>query len=181
MKLFPLLAAALLAGCSPRPDAAPSSYAGYAEADAVPFASIAAGRIDRIHVQRGERVAAGAPLFALAGQAARTAPDDVEVAEVMVHEGAQVVAAQPVMTLLSQRQLRARFYVARERLAALAPGQAVLLDCDGCGAGIPAHISFVARQPEPERPEPRFLVEARPDAAASGLRAGQPLTVRLAN
>lgn len=174
--LLPLL---LLAACSPRPDAVPGAgYPGYAEADAVPFASVEAGRMERVYVQRGERVAAGAPLFALAGQEVRTAPDDVEVADVMVREGEPVARAQPVLNLLAQRQLRARFYVPRTGLTALAPGRAVLLACDGCGDGVPAHVSFVARRPEPDRPGPVFLVEARPDAASSGLRAGQPLTVR---
>jgi multidrug efflux pump subunit AcrA (membrane-fusion protein) len=171
----------LLAACSPRPGAGPAGgYPGYAEADAVPFASVEAGRIERVYVQRGERVAAGAPLFALAGQEVRTAPDDVEVGEVMAHEGDTVAAAQPVLSLLAQRQLRARFYVPRERLDGLAPGRAVVLACDGCGAGVPARVNFVAHRNEPDRPGPVFLVEARPDAAAPGLRAGQPLTVRLA-
>lgn len=179
--VFPLVLSLLLAACDPRHGASPADgYAGYAEADAAPFASVEAGRVERVYVQRGERVAAGAPLFALAGQEVRTAPDDVEVAEVMVRAGEAVAAAQPVLSLLSQRQLRARFYVPRELLKALEPGRPVVLSCDGCGAGLPARVSFAAHRPEPGRPGPVFLVEAQPDAPSSGLRAGQPVTVRLA-
>nr|WP_314546712.1 HlyD family efflux transporter periplasmic adaptor subunit [uncultured Massilia sp.] len=179
--VFPFLLSVLLAACHPRHGASPADgYAGYAEADAVPFASVEAGRVERVYVRRGERAAAGAPLFALSGQEVRTAPDDVEVADVMVREGDMVAVSQPVLTLLAQRQLRARFYVPRERLQGLAPGRAVVLSCDGCGDGLPARISFVAHQSEPDRPGPVFLVEARPDASSSGLRAGQPVMVRLA-
>jgi len=174
------IALLLAAGCGRREAAPADGYAGYAEADTVPFASSEAGRIVRLHVRRGERVAAGAPLFALDGRPAQAAPADVEVADVMVREGDTVRAAQPVLALLDRRQLRARFFVPPGAMAGLAPGRAAVLACEGCGAGVTARISFVARRAEPGRSDGAFLVEATPDGDVASLRPGQPLTVRLA-
>jgi HlyD family secretion protein len=55
-------AALLLSACS-RPD--PDVLSGYAEADLVYLAPATAGRLERLQVQRGARVAAGDALFAL--------------------------------------------------------------------------------------------------------------------
>lgn len=51
----------LLTACSQ----APEGLQGYAEGEYVRVASSFAGRLERLHVQRGEYVKAGAPLFAL--------------------------------------------------------------------------------------------------------------------
>jgi HlyD family secretion protein len=175
-----LLTLFLVSGCNRHPAALPADqYAGYADADPVTLASSAAGRIARIYVQRGERVAAGAPLFALEGQAPRTAPAELDVADVMAREGETVKPAQPVLALLAPGQVRARFFVSDEQAAALAPGRPVVLDCAACGAGLAATISYVARQAEPGRTAPAFMVEAMPGRNAPSLHAGQPLTVRL--
>jgi HlyD family secretion protein len=66
----------------------------------------------------------------------------------------------------------------------------VTLVCDGCGAALPATVSFIAREAEYTSPliyskENRatlvFMVEARPSLeAARRLHPGQPLEVRLA-
>ena len=68
----------------------------------------------------------------------------------------------------------------------VAPGEGQL--CDGCGAPIPARISFIAREAEYTSPiiyskENRaslvFMVEARPSPQDAGrLHPGQPLEVR---
>jgi HlyD family secretion protein len=60
--LLPGLAALLLAGCSPR---GVSPYQGYLEGEFVYLASPLAGRLEKLAVQKGARVAAGAPLFSL--------------------------------------------------------------------------------------------------------------------
>ena len=75
-------------------------------------------------------------------------------------------------------------------IGAIALGQPVQLQCDGCGAPIPARISFIATQAEytppviysnAQRAKLVFMVEARPSAAdAARLRPGQPLDVRRA-
>lgn len=56
------LATLVLAGCGRR---APSAYQGYLEGDFVYLASPLAGRLEALAVQKGARVAAGAPLFTL--------------------------------------------------------------------------------------------------------------------
>jgi HlyD family secretion protein len=174
-----LLTLLLVSGCGQRSTGAPADgYPGYADADPVTLASSAAGRIARIYVQRGERVAAGAPLFALEGQAPHTAPAELDVADVMAREGELVKPAQQVLALLAPGQLRARFFVSAEQAAALAPGRPVRIACAGCGAGMAATISFVASAAEPGRDAPAFMVEARPDQGASSLHAGQRLTVK---
>jgi multidrug efflux pump subunit AcrA (membrane-fusion protein) len=188
MKLFPPLLplaltvlAVLAAGCSPKPDtgaAARAGYSGYAEADYLNLASPDAGRLQALYVRRGEHVAAGTPLFALEGKPPVTAPIEAEVAELGYNEGERVPAGQPVASLLAPQRVRARFYVPHDQVGALALGQPVQLACDACGDPIPATISFVARAPEPNRPGNVYLLEAKPDAPAPGLRPGQPLNVK---
>lgn len=56
------LAALILAGCS---RARHSAYQGYLEGEFVYLASPLAGRLDKLAVQKGTRVTAGAPLFSL--------------------------------------------------------------------------------------------------------------------
>jgi HlyD family secretion protein len=55
-------AAALVAGCAGE---AASTFQGYAEGEYVHVSSPVAGRLDKLHVQRGQTVAAHAPLFQL--------------------------------------------------------------------------------------------------------------------
>ena len=95
----------------------------------------------------------------------------------------------PVLTLLPPGNIKARFFVPEAALGGLALGQPVSLACDGCGAPIPARLSFIAREAEFTSPliysrENRaalvFMVEARPEPAeARRLHPGQPLQVRL--
>lgn len=56
------LAGVLLAGCQRPP---PAGWQGYLEAEFVHVSAPLAGRLDRLAVQRGTRVEAGAPLFTL--------------------------------------------------------------------------------------------------------------------
>lgn len=65
-----LLLATGLSACQPAPSA---GWSGYAEGDYVYVASPVAGRLQRLAVQAGEQVAAGAPLYALDGQNERDA------------------------------------------------------------------------------------------------------------
>jgi len=97
-------------------------------------------------------------------------------------------AGAPVAALLPEGATKARFFVPETEVAALAPGQAVQISCDGCGAPITARISRVATQAEyappviysnAQRAKLVFMVEARPDPAdARRLRPGLPLDVR---
>lgn len=66
---------ATLAGCS-RP--ASDAFAGYVEADRVRVTSPIAGTVTRLHVQRGDRVTAGAPAFVLEQASEAAARDEAK-------------------------------------------------------------------------------------------------------
>ncbi len=96
---------------------------------------------------------------------------------------------QPVVRLLPPGNIKLRFFVPQDELGRLRLGQALEAACDGCGAPIPARISYIATQAEYTPPviysrEVRgklvFMVEARPQAdQATRLHPGQPVDVRL--
>jgi HlyD family secretion protein len=104
-------------------------------------------------------------------------------------EGEWVAAGNPVVSLLPPGNLKMRFFVPETVVGALKLGQEVRASCDGCGAAIPAKISYVSRQAEftppvifsrEQRSKLVFLVEARPASAdAVKLKPGQPLDVSL--
>jgi len=111
-----------------------------------------------------------------------------DVVDVLYREGEWVPAGAAVLTLLPPANIKARFFLPQKQLGTLAIGQEVQLQCDGCGAPIPARISFIAREAEYTSPiiyskENRaslvFMVEARPSPQDAGrLHPGQPLEVR---
>jgi HlyD family secretion protein len=118
------------------------------------------------------------------------APVEASVDDLLYREGELVQAGTPVVRLLAPQYVRARFFVPEGRLGALRIGQRVSLSCDGCGAPLPATISFISRTAEYTTPliysrENRatlvFMIEATPGAdGARRLHPGQPLEVRLA-
>lgn len=118
------------------------------------------------------------------------APAAGQVAQTYYRVGEWVGAGQPVLALLPDGGVKARFFVPEHQIATLAAGQAVTLHCDGCGAPIAARITHIATQAEytppviysnSQRARLVFRVEARPAAAdAARLRPGQPLDVRRA-
>lgn len=121
-------------------------------------------------------------------QAAQTAQVDALVADTYFRAGEYVGAGQPVLSLLPPAGRKARFYVPEAERGALAPGQAVSVRCDGCGAPIAARISRIATQAEytppviysnAQRAKLVFMVEAQPTSPADALRLqpGQPIDV----
>lgn len=122
-------------------------------------------------------------------QKTQRVPAAADVVDVLYREGEYVPLGGPVLTLLPPGNIKARFFVPEAAVGSLALGQPVSLTCDGCGAPIPARLSFIAREAEFTSPliysrENRaalvFLVEARPEPAeARRLHPGQPLQVRL--
>lgn len=62
LRLWPICLAALLAACG---DARPEGFQGYIEGDYLLVAPSQGGQLDKLHVQRGQVVAAKAPLFEL--------------------------------------------------------------------------------------------------------------------
>ena len=158
----------------------------------------AARRVARLPARSDERSAALAQADAAsqalrqsdwrAEQKVQRAPQAAQVADVFFRVGEFVPAGQPVLALLPAANLKARFFVAEADIASLAPGQAVTLQCDGCGTPIAARITRIATNAEytppviysnAQRARLVFLVEARPDAKdATRLRPGQPLDVQ---
>jgi HlyD family secretion protein len=94
-----------------------------------------------------------------------------------------------VVSLLPPQNIKLRFFLPEEKLGTVKAGQAVSVSCDGCGAPIPARISYIATGPEytppilyskDSRAKLVFLIEARPSPAdAERLHPGQPVDVRL--
>lgn len=121
-------------------------------------------------------------------QARQMAPAAGLIADTFFRQGEYVPAGQPVLSLLPPDHRKARFYVPEALIGQLQVGQAVSLNCDGCGAPIAARITRIAPQAEytppviysnTQRSKLVFLVEARPAPAdALRLRPGQPLDVR---
>lgn len=117
-------------------------------------------------------------------------PTAGEVVDVLYQEGETVPAGSPVLSLLPPHNIKARFFVPEPALATLRLGQELLLQCDGCGAPIPAKVSYISREAEYTSPliyskENRstlvFMIEARPSIDdARRLHPGQPLEIRLA-
>jgi HlyD family secretion protein len=152
-----------------------------------------AARPDRLAAARQDVRAAEAALaqadWSLA-QKSLKAPLAASVADVLYREGEMVPAGMPVVSLIAPDYVRARFFVPERQLAQMRLGQRVTLSCDGCGAALPATVSFIAREAEYTSPliyskENRatlvFMIEARPSPdAARRLHPGQPLEVRLA-
>lgn len=117
-----------------------------------------------------------------------SAPVGGLINEVYARQGETVNAGAPVVSLLPPDNLLVRFFVAEAEVPGLRVGQPVAVSCDTCPAGMRATISFVSPQAEYTPPviysesargKLVFLVEARPDAPATGvLKPGQPVGVR---
>lgn len=121
-------------------------------------------------------------------QKRQSAPMPARVQDVFMRPGEWVGAGQPVLALLPPANRKARFYVPQSVVGSLKLDGPVQLHCDGCGAAIPARISFIAAGPEytppviysnQQRDKLVFLVEARPvkPEDAERLHPGQPLDV----
>jgi HlyD family secretion protein len=109
------------------------------------------------------------------------------VQQIYYRAGEMVPAGKPVVALLPPGNLKVRFFVNEATLPKLKIGDPIAVSCDGCGAGITAKISFIARSSEftppviysmDERSKLVFLIEARTDTPER-LRVGQPVSVAL--
>jgi HlyD family secretion protein len=150
------------------------------------------GRGDQIRAQAAQVRAAQAALAQAQwrlDQKSVRAPHPGLVFDTMYRSGEWVPAGSPVVRMLPPENVKVRFFVPETVVGALAPGRPVQIHCDGCGADVPAVLSFVSDQAEYTPPviysnETRaklvFLVEARPQSAdAHRLRPGQPVQVTL--
>lgn len=136
-----------------------------------------------------EVVAAASARVAAAGtrlaQRQVTAPADGVVQQIYYREGEVVASGRPVVALLPPGNVKLRFFVPEADLPKISYGTRVEVQCDGCGKGVEARVSFIAGQAEftppviysrEERAKLVFRVEARPDKPEA-MRVGQPITV----
>jgi HlyD family secretion protein len=150
------------------------------------------GREQTIAAAKAEAEAARAQLAQSdwrLGQRTIAAPTKALVHDTLYNEGEWVASGSPVVSLLPPGNLKMRFFVPETVVGALKLGQDVRAACDGCGAAIPAKITYISRQAEftppvifsrEQRAKLVFLVEARPAPAdAAKLKPGQPLDVFL--
>ncbi|MFY8151529.1 MAG: HlyD family efflux transporter periplasmic adaptor subunit, partial [Hyphomicrobiales bacterium] len=116
------------------------------------------------------------------------APAAGQIADVIRHPGDVAGPAAPALLLLPDGAVKLRFFVPQAAIATLVLGQEVGVACDGCAAGLTARVSYIANEPEFTPPviysnEARqklvYLVEARPDGAATTLKPGQIVDVTL--
>jgi HlyD family secretion protein len=117
------------------------------------------------------------------------APAAGRVDRIYLREGEYAAAGQPVLSLLPPGNVKAVFFTPEPELSALAPGDPVTLDCDGCAAPLRGVVSHIAAQAEfappviyseDARARLVFRVEARPAEGQDwGLVPGQPVQVRL--
>lgn len=141
-----------------------------------------------------QQVAAEANLTAAEADASRatldledrqtTAPVAGTVERLFYSTGEMAAVGTPVVSIMPQGALKARFFVPEADRAALAVGQTVSVGCDGCVA-MTATVTHLASEPQTTPPviysrEERgrlvYLVEAQLDAPGT-LRPGQPVTV----
>jgi len=111
------------------------------------------------------------------------------VFDTLYREGEWVAAGSPVVRMLPPQNVKIRFFVPEAVVGSLRTGHAIAIQCDGCGADIPAKLTYVSTEAEFTPPiiysnETRsklvFMVEARPAVEnAARLHPGQPVSVRL--
>jgi len=141
-----------------------------------------------------QQVAAEADLAAAEADAAKAradladrtvaSPADGRVERLFFRVGEMAGAGAPILSLLPDGGLKAKFYVGEADRAGLALGDRVSISCDGCASGLTGTINFFASQPQntppiiysrDERGRLVFLVEAKLDDGV--LHPGQPITV----
>jgi len=107
----------------------------------------------------------------------------------IIRNAGEVAGPQaPVLSVLPDGAVRLRVFVPEAALSRIAVGARLTVQCDGCGAGMTAQISYIASDPEftppviyslENRQKLVYLVEARPDADAGALKPGQIVDVDL--
>jgi HlyD family secretion protein len=117
-----------------------------------------------------------------------TAPAPGRVEETFYEVGERVSPGQPVVSLLPDANVKIRFFLPEEKLAAVEIGDMVAVSCDGCAEGLTATIDRIATDAEftppvlyskDNRTKLVFRIEAKPLGAATALKPGQPVDVRL--
>jgi HlyD family secretion protein len=149
-------------------------------------------RADQIKAQAAQVAAARAALEQATwklDQKSVRATRSGRVFDTLYRVGEWVAAGSPVVRMLPPQNVKVRFFVPETLVGSLAAGRPVAIRCDGCGAEIPATLSYVSTEAEYTPPviysnETKsklvFMVEAKPAVEnATRLRPGQPVSVEL--
>ncbi|MEX0405322.1 HlyD family efflux transporter periplasmic adaptor subunit [Aquibium sp. LZ166] len=116
------------------------------------------------------------------------APSAGRVNDVIRNAGDIAGPSAPVVSLLPDGAVKLKLYVPEEAFSAIKVGDLLSVRCDGCPPGLSARVSYVSPEPEFTPPviysiETRqklvYLVEARPEEAATRLQPGQIVDVEL--
>jgi len=148
-------------------------------------------RADQILAQQAQASAAFANYQRLRWQYEQTRVAALQgglVVDTLYRVGEWVPAGSPVVKLLPAGHVKARFFIAEAGLAALKPGQAVTVHCEGCAAGLAATVAYISAQAEyappviySDRSKSKlvYMAEARlRDGQAARLHPGQPVEVQ---
>jgi HlyD family secretion protein len=116
------------------------------------------------------------------------APAPGAVFDIIRHRGEIAGPQSPVLSILPDGATKLRLYIPERALATISIGDVLRLNCDGCGPGLQAEVSYVSGRSEFTPPviyskESRqklvFLIEARPLGEAVSLKPGQIVDVAL--
>jgi HlyD family secretion protein len=152
-------------------------------------------RVSELPARDPQRVAAEANLIAAEADADKAradladrtvlAPSDGRIERLYFSNGEMAPAGTPVVALQPAEALKVKFFLAEADRPGFALGDTLAVECDGCGEGLSATISFFASDPQftppviysrDERKRLSFLAEATL-AANSQLHPGQPVTL----
>lgn len=124
------------------------------------------------------------------GRRSLTAPAAGAVTDIIRNPGELAGPQAPVISMLPDGAIKLRLYVPEPALSSIRPGVKLAVNCDGCGDGLTATVTYVADDPEFTPPviyslESRqklvWLVEARPDDGGAVLQPGQIVDADLAD
>lgn len=111
-----------------------------------------------------------------------------QVMDIVRNPGEVAGPQAPVLSLLPDGATKLRLYVNETLVSKISIGTELTVHCDGCGAGMTAHVNYISPDPEftppviyslQNRQKLVYLIEARPDPSATALHPGQIVDVDL--
>jgi len=124
------------------------------------------------------------------GKRTLTAPADGIVTEILRSTGEIASPQAPVFSILPDGAVTLRLYVPEPAISQISIGTQLDVRCDGCGDNAHATVTYVSDSPEftppviyslENRQKLVYLIEARPDPDASGLKPGQVVDVDMSD
>lgn len=114
-------------------------------------------------------------------------PEPVTIVDIIRQDGEIAGPSAPVLSVLADGAVKLRLYVPETSYAAVAVGDLLEVNCDGCAEGLQARISYISDEPEftppviystGNRQKLVYLIEARPEGDHA-LKPGQIVDVAL--